>query len=566
MPSVPPRAPSCRTGPLHSPPRFDPWQAAALLIAVILLLPFAAILWIAATPAENVWPHLARTALPRYLGNTVLLMALVAAGTAAVGTGAAWLITTYRFPGRRLLSWALLAPLTVPSFIAAYAFVELLDYAGPVQTLIRDVFGFRNAQEYRFPDIRSMGGAAITMTFAFYPYVYLLARAAFQEQSSLTFEASRSLGSSAGQSLWRVSLPLARPAIVAGTALALMETLADFGTVEFFAVQSLTVGIFAIWLEGYNAGGAAQLALVALSLVVLLLALERINRRSARFHDPTSLFRPGSGRTLHGVGGWLACLACTLPVLIGFVTPVCVLADLALPRADRFLSSAFLLAGLRTLTVAAFAASLTVVLMLTLAFGVRNARSPLARHAARLATLGYAVPGAVLAVGILFPLLAVDKFLHSLQLTSGLLVGGSVFGLIAAYVVRFAAVPYGAIDAGFARVTPAMETAARTLGATRPRVLRRIQMPLLGGSLVTGGLLMFVETVKELPATLILRPFGYDSLATLAYTHASLEQIGEAAPAALAVIATGLLPALLFRKAFWRMSWTQRVRSGRTAE
>ena len=535
----------------------DPWLAASVLITLTLLLPLLAIVWIAFTPTENIWPHLLQTALPRYLTNTLQLMALVAIGSCVVGTGTAWIVANYRFPGRDILALGLLAPLAVPSFIAAYAYVDLLEYAGPVQTALRSIFAWENARSYWFPEIRSMGGAAAVMTFAFYPYTYLLARAAFHEQSASSVEASRSLGCGPLRSLWRVALPLARPAIAAGTALVLMETLADFGTVEYFAVQTLTVGIFAIWLEGYNAGGAAQLALVVLALVIGLLAIERVGRRSARYHDPSSLHRPSQGRRLQGWTGILAFGLCLIPILIGFAVPASVLGSLSLSHLERFTSPQFLLAAVRTASVAGIAALLAVASMLILAYGVRCAKSPVVRHVARIATLGYAVPGAVLAVGILIPLLAVDKFLYSIEWTSGLLLGGSVVGLLAAYIVRFAAIPYGAIEAGFARVTPAMETVARTLGATRGTVLRRVQVPLLRGTLISAALLIFVETVKELPATLILRPFGFDTLSTLTYSYASLEQVGEASPAALAVIATGLLPALLFRRHLRQLAWSQ---------
>ena len=288
-----------------------------------------------------------------------------------------------------------------------------------------------------------------------------------------------------------------------------------------------------------------------------LLAIERAGRRNARYHDPSSLHRPSRGRHLHGWAGIFAFGFCLLPILIGFAVPVAVIGSLSLSHLRQFASPEFLLAAVRTASIAGLAALSAVALMLVLAYGVRCAKSPLVRHAARIATLGYAVPGAVLAVGILIPLLAVDKLLYSLEWTSGLLFGGSIAGLLAAYVVRFAAIPYGAIEAGFARVTPAMETVARTLGASRGVVLRRVQMPLLRGTLISAALLVFVETVKELPATLILRPFGYDTLSTLTYSYASLEQVGKASPAALAVIAAGLLPALLFRKHLRQLAWSQ---------
>ena len=466
-------------------------------------------------------------------------------------------MANYRFPGRNILAWGLLAPLAVPSFIAAYAYVELLEYAGPVQTALRAVFGWEDARSYWFPEIRSMGGAAVAMTFAFYPYTYLLARAAFHEQSASSVEASRSLGCGPLQSLWRVALPPRRPAIAAGVSLALMETLADFGTVEYFAVQTLTVGIFAIWLQGIQRGRRRATCSGCPGLVIGLLAIERAGRRNARYHDSSSRYRPGRGRPLHGWTGILACSVCMLPTLIGFAVPVGVLGYLSLSRLEQFTSTEFLLATLRTATVAGLAALLAVFLMLILAYGVRSSRSadhPAGsprRHAwirrpRRRARRRNPHPAPCRGQIPLFPWRNIGTAARRLHRRPPCCLCRPV-RCDSLWRDR----------GGICPNHPAMETVARTLGADRGAVLRRIQVPLLRSTLISASLLVFVETAKELPATLILRPFGYDTLATLTYSYASLEQVGNAAPAALAVIATGLLPALLFRKHLRRLAWSQ---------
>ncbi len=522
-----------------------------------LAAPILAVVWVAFFPEENIWPHLIRTALPGYFRNTLLLMTLVAVGTAIVGTGTAWLLANYRFPGRAILDWALLAPLAAPAYIAAYALVDFLEYAGPVQTALRQAAGWKDARDYWFPEIRSLGGAAFVMTFAFYPYVYMLVRAAFNRQSTTALEVARSLGCGPTSAFFRVMVPLARPAIVAGAALALMETLNDFGTVEYFAVPTLTTGIFRIWFETYNPGGAAQIALVMLVLVFGLITIERRSRRRARFHDSLTRFNHFQGRRLHGAAAWAASLACILPVTIGFALPAGVLAWRSFAHFELLLDTAFLLNAFRTAALAGCAATLAVATGFFLVYGARAARSNVPRQLARMASLGYAVPGAVLAIGVLIPMLAIDRALASLGLTSTLFLAGSVVGLLVAYLVRFAAIPYGAIDSGFSRITPTMEMAARTLGQTRTGAFRRVQLPLVRGSLLAAWLLVFVEAAKELPATLILRPFDFDTLATHVYTYASLEDLDRAAPSALAIIVIGLAPAVLLRNSLRRETWTK---------
>ena len=547
-------------------PSIDRWALAALLATTVLLAPIASVLWIALLPEENLWPHLLRTALPGYLRNTLLLMTLVAAGTAVVGTGTAWLVARYRFPGRSLFEWALLAPLAVPAYIAAYTLVDFLEYAGPVQTALRGAFGWHDARDYWFPEIRSLGSAAVAMTFAFYPYVYLLARTAFRAQSATASEVARSLGRGPWGAMVSVALPLARPAVVAGVALALMETLNDFGTVDYFAVPTLTTGVFGIWFEAYDLGSAAQIALALLVLVFGLLAIERAARRGAKFHDTSTRFHPTRLQTLTGRTGRAACAACLAPIAIGFLLPVGVLARRVLPHLDQFREPDFLAAMWHTAALAAVAATLATALGLFLIYGARASRSSLPRQITRLASLGYAVPGVLLAVGILIPLLAIDRLLAALGWIDGLLFGGSVAALGFAYLVRFAAIPHGAIEAGFAQVTPSMEMVARSLGETRAGTLWRVHLPLIQGSLLASWLLVFVESAKELPATLILRPFNYETLATHVYVHASLEQLEAAAPAALAVITVGLAPAVLFRFMLRPPPWTRHARMAKTHE
>ncbi|MFV0493155.1 MAG: ABC transporter permease [Pseudorhodobacter sp.] len=528
----------------------DFWSWGAALIAVVVLAPVAAVIWIAFHPVENIWPHLMATVLPRYLGNTLLLMAGVGATTAVAGAGTAWLVTMYRFPGSRILDYALLFPLAVPAYLGAYALVDFLDYSGALQVGLRQLTGWQSARDYWFPAIRTRWAAILVLSAALYPYVYLLARAAFREQSGATYEVARALGRGGWGLFLRVGIPLVRPAIAMGVALALMETVADFGTVDHFGVQTLTTGIFSVWLTGGNAGGAAQIALVSLGLVVALIWVERFGRRGARHHRPSRATRPIVAERLRGGQALLALLACLLPFSLGFVLPVGVMGAHALANPEAWFLPGLGRAVINTLTVGVAAALLTVGGAVFLVYGVRMARRELPRRLLPIVSLGYAAPGAVLAVGILIPLAALDHRLADLVLVvtgqdPGLVLTGTGFALVLAYIVRFFGVAQGAVDSAFGRVPPSLPLAARSLGRGAGGALRAVYLPLMRGSVATALLVVFVDCVKELPATLLLRPFNYNTLSTRLYEQASLERLGEASPAALLVMGVGLCAVVL---------------------
>ncbi|PIE06727.1 MAG: iron ABC transporter permease [Rhodobacterales bacterium] len=530
--------------------RWSPWSAGAAAIGLVVVAPLAAILWLALNPADNVWPHLAATVLPRYLTNTLILAGFVALISAMVGTGSAWYIAMYRFPGSRWLEWLLLFPLAIPAYVGAYALVDFLEYPGPVQTGLRALFGWESARDYWFPEIRSRWAAIVVLAAALNPYVYLIARAAFREQSGGIYEVARALGAGPLARFWRVGLPLARPAIVAGTALVMMETVADFGVVEFFAVQTLTTGIFTTWLELGNAGGAAQLALVILGLVLLLVGLEKASRSRSRFYRSARQSRPVETIRLTGWPAWLATALCTLPFAVGFVLPVAVIGWHAVVNREGWLAPGLGAALRNTLVVGGAAAVVTVAAALFLSYGVKLTASRLAKRIVPVTTLGYAAPGAVLGVGILIPLAAADNAIADTiwSLTGwdpGLILTGTAFAVVYAYAVRFFAIAQGAVESALDRVPPSLPLAARSLGRTAGGALRAVYVPLIKGSVGTALLLVFVDSVKELPATLLLRPFNYNTLATRVYEKASLEQIGQAAPAAMLVIAVGLLAVAL---------------------
>lgn len=535
----------------------DLWSVGAGLIAILVLAPVASVIWLAFHPAENIWPHLMSTVLPRYLGNTLFLMGGVGVLTALVGTGAAWLVAMYRFPGSRWLDYALLFPLAIPGYVGAYALVDFFDYSGVVQTAMRAGFGWESARDYWFPAVRTRQMAVVVLSAALYPYVYLLARAAFREQSNCTYEVARALGTGPFGLFWRVGLPLARPAIAMGVALALMETVADFGTVDHFGVQTLTTGIFSVWLNGGNAGGAAQISLVILALVVTLLGVERVSRRNARFHRMSRASRPLAAQQLNGVGAWVATAACLIPFGMGFVLPVAVMLGHAVKKPEAWVSKGLIQALSNTIVVGAIAAVLTVSGALFLVYGVRMARRGLPRLVLPVTAIGYAAPGTVLAVGVLIPLAVLDHKLADgiLALTGvdpGLLLTGTAAALVLAYVVRFFGVAQGAVDSAFGRVSPSLPLAARSLGRGPRGTLLEVYLPLMRGSVATALLVVFVDCVKELPATLLLRPFNYNTLATRVYEQASLERLGDAAPAALLVMLVGLA-------AVWVMAHTNRA-------
>lgn len=527
----------------------DGWTFGVLVIAGFTAAPLLAVVVLALSSSPEIWRHLAATVLPHYVRTTLILVAGVGFGTFVIGTGTAWLTSTCRFPGRRFFEWALLLPMAVPAYIIAYVYTDLLDYAGPVQAALRSLMGWHNARDYAFPEIRSLGGAITMMTLVLYPYVYLLARSAFLDQSGAILEAGRVLGRGPWRNFLAVALPLARPAIVVGVSLVMMEVLNDFGTVDFFAIQSFTVGIYDVWLNMNNPAGAAQLATALMIFVLLLITAERLGRRGRRFDNPARKRTSGRGTRLSGVSAALAVAACMTPLGLGFVVPVSVLGRYAARFLDESLNGGLLAAALNSLMLSGLAAIAAVILGLFMAYGVRLNGGVLVKGAARLASIGYAVPGAVLAVGVLLPLARFDNAIdaaarHYLGISTGLLMSGTIFAVLYGFLARFMALSFGAAESGLARITPDMEGVARTLGASRGAVLGRIHVPLLRGSLLTAILLVFVDGMKELPMTMLLRPFNFETLATTVHQFASDELLEESALAALLILAAGILPVI----------------------
>ena len=539
------------------------WILGGAVVAAIVSAPLLAIAWIALFPSENIWPHLATTILPRHSWNTLVLMAGNGLGVFLIGTGTAWLVATCEFPGRRIFEWALLLPLAVPAYIVAFVYTDIMEFAGPVQGLLRDIFGWQTKRDYWFPEIRSMGGAIFVMSFVLYPYVYLLARAAFLEQSASVLEASRTLGRSPWRTFLQVAMPLARPAIVVGVALALMETLADFGTVDYFAVNTLTVSVFNVWLGMGNAGGAAQIALVMLAFVVVLVTLERIGRKGRRYHNTSSRQVKPRRYELRGAARETAAFACALPILLGFVIPAGVLTRHAIVFFDESWNAAFFGFARNSLLLATLAAVTAVAIAVFLAYG-RRLSGPTFGVLSRISLLGYAVPGAVLAIGVLVPFARFDNAVDALMrdwfgVSTGLLLSGTMFILVFAYVVRFLAVGFGAVEASLGKIQPTMDMAARSLGAGTVRTLWRIHLPLIRGSLIAAATIVFVDSMKELPATLILRPFNFDTLATHVYQFASDELLEQSALSALTIVIAGIVPVILLSRAM-RSAQEQRSR------
>jgi iron(III) transport system permease protein len=530
-----------------------PWLLSALAIATLIGLPIISVVYLAVFPEENAWTHLANTVLPYYLKNTLMLMVGVVTLTFLVGTGAAWLISMYNFPGKRLLSWALLLPFAVPAYVVAYVYTDLLEYAGPIQSTLRDIFGWQSAQDYWFPEIRSMGGAIIMMSLALYPYVYMLARTSFLDQSISLYQVSRSLGVTPFVFFYRVSLPIARPAIAVGLALVLMETLNDFGTVDYFAVQTLTAGLYDTWLNMGNLGGAAQIAGVMVIVVVLLVSLERYSRRQQKQFNSRNHGNPIPCQTLTGIKAVLATTAALLPVILGFFIPFLVLSSYAFHYFDVSWSSDFLTFASNSFGLSAIAAILTLILGTLLAYSKRMNKHPLTNIAIRVSSLGYAIPGAVLAIGIIIPFAwfdnQLDAFMRStFGISTGLVLSGTAFAVLFAYLVRFLAVASGSIESSLDKVTPNMDMASRSLGHSYMGTLTRIHLPIIRRGALTAMLVVFVDCMKELPATLILRPFNFETLATQVYQFASDELLEQSALSALVIVLVGIIPVILLDK------------------
>ena len=530
------------------------WTLAALAIATLAGLPIAAIAWSALAGGGETLSELAQTVLPTYVVNTLLLMLLAGSLAVTVGTGCAWLIAATRFPGRGVLGWALVLPLAAPAYIAAYVYADLLDFAGPVQSALRGLTGW-GPDDYAFPNIRSLTGGAFVLGFVLYPYVYLLARTAFATQSLTQFRAARSLGAGPGRAFRSVALPAARPAIAGGLALVLMEVLADFGVAEYFAIPTFSTGIFRSWLAMGDKAAALKLAAIMLLFVIVLVAIEAATRQG-RSDSRDGLAQRADAEplvALSSLGKVLAFCACLTPVLLGFLLPAAYLLTMTFTEKAQNAAGDLATYAHGSLWLGLATASMCLVIALLLAFTRARAGTGVTASAIRLATLGYALPGALLAVGLLAPLGSIDqsltRFAHdSLGWSGGLLLTGTSVILIYALSVRFLTVAYNSVSGGLSRIPPALDSAARSLGAGPGRVLARIYAPLLTPSLAGAAALVFIDTVRELPATLILRPFNLETLATRTYRLASDERLVEASIPALILLVAGLLPVLVLNR------------------
>lgn len=526
----------------------------AAVLALIVAAPILSILWMVLMPdSQGVWAHLRETVLAEYVLNSLALALGSGLGALLLGAGSAWWVAMYRFPGRGILEWALLLPLAMPTYVIAYVYTDFLQYAGPLQGMVRAVTGW-SRNDYWFPEIRSLGGAILIFSLVFYPYVYVLARAAFLERSANLLEAARSLGLTQRQAFYRVALPLARPALVGGLALVVMETLAEFGAVSYFGVNTFTTGIYRAWYAFGDPVAAAQLAAALLGLVFLILMLERLSRGRARFHDAGGRIQPRP--RLNATSTLIVWVGCLIPLTGGFILPAALLLHLALSQGDPQWGAKYVALATNSLGLALAASLLTVLAAALIAYARRIYPGRLMATLKRLAGLGYAVPGTVIAVGALIPLTAIDHaliaWLRPHGINPGLALTGTGAALIFAYLARFLTVALNAVDAGLARIRPSLDEAARSLGASQMRLLFGVHLPLLSGGLISALLLVFVEVMKELPATIVLRPFNLETLATQVFILAADERLGEAATPSLAIVAVGLIPVILLSRSMRR--------------
>ncbi|MDI9639116.1 iron ABC transporter permease [Geitlerinema splendidum] len=538
------------------------WTLGAIAIAVAIATPVLVVGANLFADTGEIWQHLASTVLPLYLRNSLGLSAGVGLGVFLIGTATAWLVTLCQFRGQRLFEWALLLPLSAPAYVLAYAYTDLLEAGGPVQTAIRNLTGLRFG-EYWFPNVRSLPGAIAMLTLVLYPYVYLLARVAFLEQSTCTLEASRSLGCNPWKSFFKVALPLARPAIVAGLSLALMEALNDFGTVEYFGVPTFTTGIYRTWFGMGERIAASQLASILLLFIFVLIWLEQWSRRQAKYYQSTSRYRILSRYQLRGVREGCAIAVCVLPIFFGFLLPGGVLLHMTLNNWNHTFDNRFWGFATNSFILASVTAILGVVLAMILAYGVRLQPNLGMRLATRISAMGYAIPGAVIAVGILIPVgrvdNAIDRWMQAtFGISTGLLLSGTIVALVFAYLVRFLAVSFSTVEASLVKIKPNLDEAARSLGTSPTQTLIRVHAPMMWGGLLTGGMLVFVDVMKELPATLIIRPFNFDTLAVRAYQLAADERLIRASGPSLAIVLVGLIPVILLS---WKIAQSRHYES-----
>ncbi|MEO1591640.1 MAG: iron ABC transporter permease [Cyanobacteria bacterium J06632_22] len=525
------------------------WALAVWLIAALVSLPVVVILGSVFADTGEVWAHLASTVLGKYITNSLLLMVGVAIGVLSLGVGTAWLVTMCRFPGGRWFEWALLLPLAAPAYLLAYTYTEWLEYYGPIQTGLRTLFGWESVADYWFPNVRSVGGAIAMFSLTLYPYVYMLARVAFLEQSVCTLEASRSLGCGPWKSFVTVAVPLARPAVMAGLALALMETLNDFGTVQYFSVPTFTTGIYRTWFGMGERVAAAQLAAMLMLFILALILLERWSRRQAKYYQAENSGKTPVKYSLQGLRAGLATLTCAFPIFFGLLVPGGLLLQMTLTHWEDTLDDNFFELAQHSLILAGITAAVAISISLLLGYGQRLNPSKPMRLGVRLASMGYGIPGAVIAVGILIPVARFDNALSawleaSLGISIGLLISGTITALIFAYLVRFLAVSLSTVESGLGKIRPSLDDASRSLGCSPSRTLLTVHLPLMGSSLLTALMLVFVDVMKELPATLVMRPFNFDTLAVRVYQYASDERLVEASAPALMILLVGLVPVI----------------------
>lgn len=528
-------------------------------VSAAVLLPVLTLASIALSGSGSDWPHLVANVLPGATWTTILLLFFVAIGTGSMGVASAWLVVGYEFPLRRLFSWALVLPLAIPPYLAAYAFAEFFHYTGPVQGALRWVFGFTSTRDYWFPDIRSTPGAAVVLSCVLYPYVYLTSRIVFLMQGRNIADVARTLGARPGKVFWRILLPVARPAIVAGVALVLMETINDIGASEYLGVRTLTLSVFTTWLNRGSLEGAAQISLLMLVLVVALLLAEQWARRKQRFHTAraTQLKAHPPRLRLQGVKGATALVAVTLPVLFGFGIPFYVFGRYAARRLDQFASPELGHALFNSVLTASMSALITVFIALMLINAVRMVRAKPIAFLVRCASIGYALPGTILGLGLLFALARFDNLVDAfargyLGFSTGLLLTGSAAAVVLACSIRFLALAEGAIRSGIEKLPPNLDEAARSLGHSPAQSAGKVLLPLLKPAILTAAVLVFVDTVKELSATILLRPFGFNTLATSVYENASRAVVAEAGPAAMLIILAALVPVVLLSGALMR--------------
>ncbi len=533
------------------------WNIITITIALMVSIPVLTVAANIFIPSGDIWQHLASTVLPEYVLNSFWLMIGVGSGVFIIGVGSAWLVTMCRFPGSRWFNWMMILPMAVPAYLMAYTYTDFLAFTGPFQTLLRDLTGW-GLGDYYFPNVRSIGGAILMMSFVFFPYVYLLTRAAFLEQSSSLLEASRSLGATPFESFYKIALPLARPSIAAGMALSLMETLNDFGTVDYFGVQTFTTGIYRTWFGLGERAAAAQLSGFLLIFILFLILVERWSRNKMNIRqNSTGRFKQLYVYDLKGWKAWASTLFCSIPVIAGFIIPVAILTEMMISNFSIAIDARFIQFSFNTILVALVAGLLALLTALVMAYGVRLNPNYLTKISTRIGSMGYAIPGSVIAVGILIPFGWVDNSIDSwlrenLGISSGLILSGTIFALIFAYVVRFLAVAFNTVEASLGKITNNMDEAAEGMGYTFAKTLRKVHMPMMSGSLFAAIMLVVVDVIKELPATIIVRPFNFDTLAVQVYRLASDERLAESSGAALAIILVGLVPVIILSRSIAR--------------